>query len=108
MATTVSGLPVHSEKYIDILAGLSELEDTFVTAFESLERPNLAALVRGGKKYQRLPFVIGSDISGPPNLFLAFRKLVLGNCSKPIFEEWKKEAWEKYKGHRFLVLKTMA
>jgi hypothetical protein len=100
--------PGHSEKCIDILAGLSELEDTFATAFESLDRPDLAALVRGGKKYQRIPFVVGgSDFSDLPNLFLAFRQLVLGKDSKPTFEEWKKEAWEKYKGHPFLALKMM-
>ena len=108
MATMVSGPPPgHSEKYVDILAGLSELEDTFATAFESLDRPDLAALVRGGKKYQRIPFVVGSDFSILPNLFLAFRQLVLGKDSNPTFEKWKKEAWEKYKGHPFLALKMM-
>ena len=107
MATTVSAPQVYSGRYINILAGLSELENTFVTAFESLERPDLAALVRGGKKYQRLPFVIGSHFSDLPNLFLAFRQLVLGIDSKPTFEEWKKEAWGKYKGHPFLALKMM-
>jgi hypothetical protein len=98
---------VIQRKYIDNLAGLSELEDTFTTAFESLERPDLAALVRGGKKYQRIPFVIGTDFSDLPILFLAFRQLVLGKNLKPTFEEWKKEAWDKYKAHPFLALKTM-
>jgi hypothetical protein len=40
---------------------LLQVEDAFVTALESLERPDLAALVRGGKKY--IPFVIGTTVS---------------------------------------------
>ena len=108
MVITVSSPQVIERKYIiDILEGLSELEDTFATAFESLERPDLATLVRGGKKYQRIPFVIGTDFSDLPVLFLAFRQLVLGQILKPTFEEWKKEAWERYKAHPFFALKTM-
>jgi hypothetical protein len=85
---------------------LSELENTFAAAFDTLERPDLAALVRNGKKYQRLPFIIGSDFMDLPNLFLAFRQLVLNEESKPTFEDWKKIAWEKYKSdHSFLALK---
>jgi hypothetical protein len=84
--------PVHSEKYIDILADFSELEgSTFASAFEYLERPNLAALVRGVKKYQHLPFVIGSYFSDLPNLFLAFRHLVLGKDSKPTLKSGKRK-----------------
>jgi len=93
--------------FYDGYNGLSELEDAFAFAFESLECPDLAALVRGGNEYQRLPFVIGSYVSDLPNLFLAFRQLVLGKDSKPTFEEWKKEAWGKYKGHPFLAVVSM-
>ncbi|KAF8903325.1 hypothetical protein CPB84DRAFT_1774571, partial [Gymnopilus junonius] len=87
---------------------LSDLENAFAGAFDLLQRPDLAMLVRGGKKYQRLPFVIGTDFFDLPNLFLAFRQLVLGQDSKPTFGEWKKEAWEKYKDHSFLASQTMS
>jgi len=86
---------------------LSELENTFAAAFDTLERPDLAAFVRSGKKYQRLPFVIGYDFIDLPNLFLAFRQLVLSEESKPTFEEWKTKAWKKYKRDPFLTSKIM-
>jgi hypothetical protein len=65
-------------------------------------------LVRGGKKYQRLLFVIGAAFIDLPTLFLAFRQLVLGEDSKPTFEEWKKIAWERYESDPFLKSKIMA
>jgi len=59
------------------------------------------------QQYQRLPFVIGYDFTDLPNLFLAFRQLVLSEESKPTFEEWKKKAWNKYKRDPFLASKIM-
>ena len=51
----------YSEKYIDILAlpDLSANSKIFSPLPSSnLNGPDVAALVRGGKKYRRLPFVI--------------------------------------------------
>ena len=57
--------PGYSEEYILGLPDLSANSKIFSPLPSSnLNGPDLAALVRGGKKYRRLPFVIGGAAGG--------------------------------------------
>ena len=110
MITTLVNATVHSENYRlhystykpECLAGLSEFEDAFAAVLESLECPDLAALVRGGKKYQRISFVTGTNFSDLPESLSCISSASSG--SKSTFEDWKKKTLgKKYKKYSFLM-----
>jgi hypothetical protein len=74
---------------------LSALETELAVALEEKAHQTLATYVRHGKKYQRLPFVIGGEVRDLEGLFMG-----LYRATYPLQEvswaEWLEQATVKY------------
>jgi aminoglycoside phosphotransferase (APT) family kinase protein len=82
---------------------LNEDEEKFAAIFERRGRADMAAIVRGGRRWQRYLFFLGGgiprDMTEFEPLFQGLRKSVLNEREQPVvssYQEWKKWALAEF------------
>ncbi len=90
-------------KFYDGSNVLAVDEERFAAVFEKRGRADMAAIVRGGRRWQRYLFFLGGGIPGDMTefepLFQGLRKIFLGEKEQESvseYQEWKQKALAKF------------